>query len=109
VTRTKALVDFNVEFAAVGKQDCEVGTLWYRSIYLKADFFYLIMKDFAEDDTGETMLTVELCLKEHGHQCCSNACYFEADDEDKKIYVKAPGKNYKTSTMTINLITKKRM
>jgi hypothetical protein len=48
VTRTKALVDFNVEFAAVGKQDCEVGTLWYRSIYLKADFFYLIMKDFAE-------------------------------------------------------------
>jgi hypothetical protein len=39
-------------------------------------------------------------------QCC-NACYFEADDEDKKIYVKARRKNYKTSTMTINLITKK--
>jgi hypothetical protein len=32
-----------------------------------------------------------LCLKkEHGHQC--NACYFEADDEDKKIYVKATEK-----------------
>jgi hypothetical protein len=45
--------------------------------------------------------------KEHGHPVLCNACYFEADDEDKKIYVKARRKNYKTSTMTINLITKK--
>jgi hypothetical protein len=43
--------------------------------------------------------------KEHGHPVLCNACYFEADD--KKIYVKATEKNYKTSTMTINLITKK--
>jgi hypothetical protein len=27
--------------------------------------------------------------KEHGHPVLCNACYFEADDEDKKIYVKA--------------------
>jgi hypothetical protein len=45
--------------------------------------------------------------KEHGHPVLCNACYFEADDEDKKIYVKATEKE--TSTMTINLITKKRM
>jgi hypothetical protein len=25
--------------------------------------------------------------KEHGHPVLCNACYFEADDEDKKIYV----------------------
>jgi hypothetical protein len=30
--------------------------------------------------------------KEHGHPVLCNACYFEADDEDKKIYVKATEK-----------------
>jgi hypothetical protein len=42
VTRQRALVDFNVEFAVVGKyKDCEggAGTLWYRFTKLKIDFF----------------------------------------------------------------------
>jgi hypothetical protein len=39
--------------------------------------FYLIMKDFAEDMIQEKRaLTVELCLKEHGHPVLCNACLF---------------------------------
>jgi hypothetical protein len=47
-----------------------------------------------------------LCLK-RARSSVLVCTYFEADDEDKKIYVKATEKNYKTSTMTINLITKR--
>jgi hypothetical protein len=42
VTRQRALVDFNVEFAVVGKyKDCEggAGTLWYRFTKLKITIF----------------------------------------------------------------------
>jgi hypothetical protein len=42
VTRQRAL-DFNVEFAVVGKyKDCEggAGTLWYRFTKLKIDFLF---------------------------------------------------------------------
>jgi hypothetical protein len=57
-------------------------------------------------DTGRTCSFGIMFEKEHVIQCYVTPI-FEADDEDKKIYVKATEKNYKTSTMTINLITKR--
>jgi hypothetical protein len=66
------------------------------------------MGGFAKDMIRKNMLALrDYVWKEHGHPVLCNACYFEADDEDKKIYGKPRRKNYKTSTMTINLITKK--
>jgi hypothetical protein len=44
VTRQRALVDFNVEFAVVGKYKDEggAGTLWYRLYKIKDHDFYFI-------------------------------------------------------------------
>jgi hypothetical protein len=47
------------------------------------------MGGFAKDMIQEHARIAGLCLKkEHGHPVLCNACYFEADDEDKKIYGK---------------------
>jgi hypothetical protein len=51
------------------------------------------MGGFAKDMIqGEHARIAGLCLKKSTSSVLCNACYFEADDEDKKIYVKATEK-----------------